>query len=336
MILIMVIVGIGFGIYGYMKQNKEENRVEYLENLADKFHENIYLDTYLNMFEKIYQKTKDDTIVLYKTNKAIQLENDKLKSQEYIILQDMGDKYKVYSELQERVTQKKNIKNADIKKIADFDSYPEVKESYNRMIKEIESLRKVNNLPYSFNNVFVMLNLMQGHDVEYDGTKPVVEKSLYDEIADFLEESWGILKWVLIVLFFSAILNIVTGEKVLGFNGDTKKRDPKKTPNDIFEDNTEPKMTPKVVPKEKSVQTKVKTKQTQEEKEVGEVNLDVSGLTNFRDRQKKIVLKDGKYICDVDVWSSSLKADSFDGIVKLIENYYLSQAVEFSIVNYER
>ena len=217
-VVLMIVVGVGLSIYGYMEQNKEENRVEHLENLADKFYANMYLETYLNMFEKIYQETKDDTIVLYKTKKPIALQNYKLDSNEYMILQDVGDNYKVYRELKERVIPKKNIKDADIEKVADFDSYTEVKNSYLKMIKEIESLREVKNLPYTFNNVFVTLNIMQGHDVEYDGKEPVVEKSLYDTIADFLEESWAILKWILIILFFSAILNIVTGEKVLGFN----------------------------------------------------------------------------------------------------------------------
>ncbi len=202
------------------------------------------------------------------------------------------------------------------------------------MIKELESLRKVNNLPYQFNNIFLMLNIMQGFDVEYDGSKPEVEKSIYDTVADFLEESWSILKWVLIILFFSAILNIMTGEKVLGFNRDTKKREPKGPLVSTLEDDEEPKPTQKIVAEDKSIKTREKKKNIRDEKEIGEVNLVIDDLTDFRDRKKKIVFKDGKYICDVNVFSSSHKANTFDELVKILEYHYAKESIIFTITKY--
>ncbi len=332
--ILMILIVVGVSIYTYSQGNKEENRLEHLNSLADKFNNNLYLGTYLNLFQKVYQETKDNTIILYKTKKAIQLESNQIDMNEYIILQNMGDKYKIYDELNKRVTQKKNIKMPDIEKIVDFDNYVEVKESYLEMIKELESLRKVNNLPYQFNNIFLMLNIMQGFDVEYDGSKPEVEKSIYDTVADFLEESWSILKWVLIILFFSAILNIMTGEKVLGFNRDTKKREPKGPLVSTLEDDEEPKPTQKIVAEDKSIKTREKKKNIRDEKEIGEVNLVIDDLTDFRDRKKKIVFKDGKYICDVNVFSSSHKANTFDELVKILEYHYAKESIIFTITKY--
>ncbi len=128
--ILMILIVVGVSIYTYSQGNKEENRLEHLNSLADKFNNNLYLGTYLNLFQKVYQETKDNTIILYKTKKAIQLESNQIDMNEYIILQNMGDKYKIYDELNKRVTQKKNIKMPDIEKIVDFDNYVEVKESY--------------------------------------------------------------------------------------------------------------------------------------------------------------------------------------------------------------
>lgn len=93
---------------------------------------------------------------------------------------------------------------------------------------------------------------------------------------------------------------------------------------------TDDKNTSKEEPSKEKLSSVNETKTVEKAKKVGEVNL-ILGLSDFGDRKKNIMFFEGKYTCNVDALSSSLKASSFSELKKALEEYYIKRNIKFSI-----
>lgn len=356
--VVMTVIPLGLYIYSFYETNNEEKQYQHLEEIADTYNEYRFVVPMIRGMKDLYSKNHNDTIGIYKTEDTIYAYSYKQfkKNGKKIIaghtIVNEGDSFIMFKEGQHYIiyrdvysdgvhfddfhlTFEDDILKAKVKKTVGLDNMDEIASNFRAIKKEIRANEKNNKAPASIRTINQTMNLMQYGDI--DGPKKIAEKepspwmgvfNALGSIIKFFVDYW---KWIFVIIILSAIASAVSAAAGSGYSNSS----------DEWEEN-EPNKEKKSYPEEKKDKEKTTTRPSEDNKEqkknvkepvnettgpknnsrVGMVNLHIEDISNWTDRDRPILFKNGRYFINTGFGNSDLWADSSDEIKVKAISYF--------------
>ena len=181
--LIIFVALAGLFAYTYYEHIQEEKQQEYLSGLATEYTGQAFLPAYIKDMVKMYRRTNNKTVAVYQT----------IDSEYYVEVDN-------------------HLRHSTDLKVADINNYKEVAAKHDALIKEILSY-KGKNVPYDLKNTIDAIQYISYAKtfLKPNTQKREKEENIFIQILNFIGNNLVYLKWFLIIMFVSFIVNAVTG-----------------------------------------------------------------------------------------------------------------------------